>query len=97
MSRFEGLKLLDHRKLTPGEMIRAVRKSIVEEIKAVELYEQFTEASDNKDFIKVMTDVTNEERRHIGEFLRLLLLLDKIEGEEYEKGGQEVDNLLKKK
>jgi hypothetical protein len=58
MSEFQGLKLLEDRKLTLPEMIRAVRKSMAEEIRgAIELYQQFAEAGDNEKFVKVMTEV----------------------------------------
>lgn len=63
------------RKLTPGELIRAIRLDIAAEEEAVHLYMAQAEATDDALARKVLIDVANEERQHVGEFSRLLELL----------------------
>lgn len=84
------------KKLSKEEMIRALRFSIVAEYEAIEIYKQFVESSDNFLFRRVMNDVINEEKIHAGEFLRVLFELAPDEKEFYDKGFDEVQNLIKK-
>jgi len=43
----------------------------------------------------VLLDIANEEKEHVGEFLRLLRELDPEEEEFYQKGYKEVEEILK--
>lgn len=58
--------------ITHEELIRAVRFMVQAEYKAVQLYMQLAESTDNKLAIEVPKDIADEESVHAGEFLRLL-------------------------
>ncbi len=82
------------RKLTEGEILRAIRFSVAAEYEAVQLYMQIAESTDNALVKKVMVDVANEEREHAGEFLRLLRELAPEEMDYYEHGYKEVEEMI---
>ncbi|MFA5766789.1 MAG: ferritin family protein, partial [Candidatus Paceibacterota bacterium] len=63
---------LNGRKLTTEELIRAIRFVIAAEYEAAQMYMQIVEATDNELVKKVLTSVTDEERVHAGEFLKVL-------------------------
>ena len=69
-SPFSGLA--NNKKLTNDELIRAVRFTVAAEFEATQLYMQLAASTDNKLAVKVLKAVADEERVHVGEFLRLL-------------------------
>ena len=91
---FAGLAL--DRKMTEEELIRAVRYNIAAEFEAIQLYVQLAESTDNKKAKAVLIDIANEEREHVGEFMRLLQELAPDEAKYYEKGRKEVEELFEK-
>jgi rubrerythrin len=91
---FAGLK--KDRKLTPEELIRAIRFMVAAEYEAVQLYMQLTESTDHKLAQEVLKDIADEERVHAGEFLRLLKELAPDEERHYQKGAEEVEEIIKK-
>ena len=93
-SPFSGLAY--PRKLTNEELIRAIRFAIAGEYEATQVYMQLAESTDNKHAIAVLKDISNEERVHIGEFLRLLRELAPDEDKFYAKGAKEVEELIEK-
>ena len=93
-SSFSGLA--NNRMLTDEELIRAIRFMVAAEYEAIQLYTQLAESTDNKLAIDVLKDISNEERMHAGEFLKLLFKLAPDEEKFYNKGAQEVDNEIKK-
>lgn len=93
---FEGNNLNRDKKLSKEEMARSLRFVIAAEYEAIQLYQQLAEASDNFLFKKVMLDIANEEKIHAGEFLRVLLEIDDKEKDFYDKGFNEVQDLIKK-
>jgi rubrerythrin len=50
----------------------------------------------NKVVRKVLLDVAKEEKTHVGELQALLLMSDKQQTEELEKGRKEIKELLEK-
>ena len=82
------------RKLTPGELIRAIRLDIAAEHEAVHIYMAHAEATDNPVARQILIDVANEERVHIGEFERLLEILTGDEQRWREEGRGEVNEIL---
>ncbi len=84
------------RKLSKEELIRAIRFDIAAEYEAVQLYSQLIDATDDKLAIAVLKDIADEERKHAGQFLRLLEHLSKDEEKFYREGFEETDNMLKK-
>ena len=81
------------RKLTLGELIRAIRLNVAAEEEATALYEAHAEATDNPVARKVLLDVANEERVHVGEFVQLLEILTQDEKAWMENGYDEVEEL----
>jgi Uncharacterized conserved protein len=90
---FSGLA--NEGKLTDEELIRAIRFAAAGEFEAIQLYMQLAESTDNKLAIDVLKDIANEERVHVGEFLRLLYELAPDEKKFYAKGAKEVEEIKK--
>lgn len=93
-SPFSGLA--SDRKLTKSELIRAIRFVTAAEYEAVQLYMQLAESIDNKLAAEVLKDIADEERVHVGEFLRLLKELAPDEEKFYAEGAKEVEEEIKK-
>lgn len=88
-SPFSGLANV--RKLTPEELVRAVRFMVAAEYEAVQLYMQLAESTDDALAIEILKDIADEERVHAGEFLRLLHELAPDEKKFYAEGAGEVE------
>ena len=67
------------RKLTLEELIRAMRMNLCAEEEATALYMAHAEATDNPLARKVLIDIANEERVHVGEFNELINILTNYE------------------
>jgi len=93
-SPFSGLA--NDRKLTHAELVRAIRFMVAGEYEAVQLYMQLAESTDNKLAVEVLKDIADEERVHVGEFLRLLSELAPDEEKFYAEGAKEVEKEIKK-
>ena len=93
-SSFSGLA--NRRKLTPDELVRAIRFAVAAEYEATQLYMQLAESTDNKLAVEVLKDIADEEIVHVGEFLRLLQELDSNEEKLYTQGAKEVEEIIKK-
>lgn len=91
-SPFSGLA--NDRKLTHEELIRAIRFLVAAEYEAVQMYMQLAESIDNQFAQAVLKDVADEERVHAGEFLKLLYHLAPDEEKLYEKGADEVEEIM---
>jgi rubrerythrin len=57
---------------------------------------QLAESTDNKLAVAVLKDIVDEERVHVGEFLRLLYELSPDEEKLYAEGAKEVETEIKK-
>jgi rubrerythrin len=88
--------LKSDRKLTHEELVRAIRFMIAAEYEAIQLYQQTAESTDNKLAREVLIDIANEEKEHVGEFLRLLRELDPNEENFYKEGYEEVEEMMAK-
>jgi rubrerythrin len=69
---------------------------VAAECEATQLYVQLAESTDNKLAVAVLKDIANEERVHIGEFLRLLHELSPDEEKFYAMGTKEVEAMIEK-
>lgn len=78
--------LKNDRNLTDEELVRAIRFMIAAEYEAVQLYNQLAESIDNEMAIKILNDIADEEKVHVGEFMKLLFTLDPKEAEHYQEG-----------
>lgn len=81
------------RKLNKEELVRALRLDLAAEHEAVHLYLAHADVCDNPLAEAVLRDIANEERKHIGEFQRLILLLTGDEQQFNDEGAQEVEQL----
>lgn len=81
------------RKLTKEELIRAIRLNVAAEHEAVHVYMAHAEATDDPLAKKVLIDIANEERVHVGEFARLLQILTGDEDTFLKEGADEVDEM----
>ncbi len=71
-----------------------LRAAIIAELDAINLYEQMANLTKNEKLKKLLLDVAREEKTHVGEFLALLLKLDKEQEKELKEGEKEVKELL---
>ena len=74
-----------------------LRAAIIGELDAINLYEEFSNMTDNEDLKSVLLDVAEEEKTHVGEFQTMLLRLDNEQEIELAKGKKEVEELTGKK
>lgn len=81
-------------KLTRAELVRAIRLNIAAEHEAVHLYMAHADATDHPLAKEVLTDIANEEREHIGEFMRLLEVLAGDEADWLASGREEVEEMI---
>jgi len=81
------------RNLTKEELIRALRMDIAAEQEAIYMYMAHAEAIDHPLARKVLIDIANEERVHLGEFERLLEILTEDEDQWMADGREEVNEM----
>ncbi len=74
-----------------------LRIAIMAELDAINLYEQMADMTDDGDLKKVLMDVAQEEKTHVGEFQTMLLRMDEEQVRELAKGKNEVEELTGKK
>lgn len=87
---------IPERKMTPQELVRAIRLDLAAEHEAVHTYLAHADATDDPVAKSVLIDIANEERVHAGEFGRLLSILTGDEDEFLKKGAAEVDDMVSK-
>ncbi len=56
-----------------------VRKAIIDELEAVNYYEDFIQRLQSPDAIELMQHINDEEKEHIAELTELLRLLDPMQ------------------
>lgn len=89
---FSGM--VPERKMTLGELVRALRLDLAAEHEAVHTYLAHADATDNPLAKAVLTDIADEERVHAGEFARLIAILTGDEDDLLRKGTLEVDAMV---
>ena len=82
------------RKLTDEELVNAIRQDLVGELEAIHEYDAHVLATDNEDATKVLSDIRDEEREHMGELLELLERLAPDEKGFHDEGRDEVREML---
>ena len=81
------------RTLTDTETLRALRFAIAAEFEAIQIYEQLAESIENEDVVKVLMEIADDERVHVGELQKVLLDLSPEEAEKYDEGSDEAEEL----
>ena len=69
------------------------RLGIIAEFDAINLYEQMANLASDPGLKRVLEDIANEEKTHVGEFLEMLKRLDPRQVKELENGRKEVKEL----
>jgi len=82
------------RKITKEELIQAIRQDIAGELEAIFIYDAHVQATDDEFAKKVLADIRDEEKAHVGELMTLLRHLDPREAELFEEGEQEVKEMM---
>ncbi|RKD34420.1 demethoxyubiquinone hydroxylase family protein [Thermohalobacter berrensis] len=87
-----GMKI--PKKITKEELIQAIRQDIVGELEAIFLYDAHAQATDDPRAKKILEDIRDEEREHVGELMTLLNILDPREAELFANGKEEVKEMM---
>lgn len=82
------------RKMSREELIQAIRLDIAGELEAIYVYDAHVHATDELVAQKVIADIRDEEKIHVGELLALLQVLDPKEKRPLADGKAEVNELL---
>lgn len=82
------------KKITKEELINAIRQDIVGELEAIFLYDAHAKATDDPRAKKILEDIRDEEREHVGELMTLLNILDPNEAELFANGKEEVKEMM---
>ena len=82
------------KKMTTAELIQAIRLNIAGELEAIYVYDAHVRATDNEIAKKVIAEIRDEEKAHVGELMTLLRILDPSEAEHLESGESEVKEML---
>ena len=82
------------RKMTKEEVIQAIRLDIAGELEAIYVYDAHVQATDDPVARKVIADIRDEEKAHVGELMTLLRHLDPDEAEHFASGEAEVKEML---
>jgi rubrerythrin len=75
--------------------MQILRQGIQEEFKAIDLYEQLASITNTISVRKLLLDIANEEKTHIGEFKYLLEIIDPDHERKENDGEKESEELLK--
>lgn len=81
-------------KISKEELIQAIRVDIAGELEAIFLYDAHVQATDDPLAKKVLADIRDEEKAHVGELMTLLRHLDPEEAEHLAEGENEVKKML---
>ena len=82
------------RTMTLQELLEAIRLDIASELEAIYVYDAHVQATDNEAAKKVLSDIRDEEKAHVGELMTLLYALDPKEAEHFASGKAEVQEMM---
>ena len=82
------------RKMTKDELIQALRLDIANELEAIYVYDAHVNATDDAAAKKVIGDIRDEEKVHVGELMTLLRTLNPTEMALFISGEAEVKKML---
>ena len=87
---------IDLKNAKKGEVDKEIlRLGIIAELDAINLYEQLSTMTENKNIQIILQDIAKEEKTHVGEFQALLLRLDEEQVRELAGGKKEVEEKTK--
>jgi rubrerythrin len=76
------------------ELASAIRQDIKAEQEAIQLYQTHAESTDNEQAKKLLTDIADEERVHLGELNKLLSFVQPNEGPLHDEGEKEAGDKM---
>ena len=82
------------RKMTKEELVQAIRLDIASELEAIFIYDAHVQATEDVIATKVLGDIRDEEKAHVGELITLLMNLDPKEFDQFALGESEVNGML---
>jgi len=82
------------RKITKEELIQAIRIDIASELEAIYLYDAHVMATDDPVAKKVLADIRDEEKEHVGELMALMRYLDPDLAQLLTNGENEVKEMM---
>ncbi|MDR1921018.1 MAG: demethoxyubiquinone hydroxylase family protein [Candidatus Adiutrix sp.] len=82
------------RKITKDELVQALRIDIAGELEAIFLYDAHVQATDDPVVKKVLADIRDEEKTHVGELTALMRYLDPAVTELLTAGENEVKEMM---
>ncbi len=88
------LDTISTRKLDKEGVAQAIRLAVIGELDAINLYLQLASAVDDPGISRVLRDIAEEEKVHVGELMEVLRRIDKEQEEGLEKGKREVEELM---
>ena len=79
-------------------IVRALRQSVAAELDAINMYQKMADSillvqwddEQKHELVRVIKEIADEEKAHVGEFQKLIAMLDKEEIMNYKKGAKEV-------
>lgn len=85
---------IDLNKVDPENLDKEIlRAGLIAELDAISFYEQMAVKTNNEDIKKVLLDVAEEEKEHVGEFETLLMREDPEQVEQSKEGKEEVEEM----
>ena len=82
------------RKISKVELIQALRVDIASELEAIYLYDAHAHATDDPLAKKVLMDIRDEEKEHVGELMTLMRYLDPELTKHLMSGEEEVKEMM---
>ncbi|MGB4469442.1 MAG: hypothetical protein WBI37_02250 [Tepidanaerobacteraceae bacterium] len=82
------------RKVSKQELIQAIRLDIAAELEAIFIYDAHIQATDDVFVKRVLSDIRDEEKAHVGELMTLLRHLDPTEADFFLEGEEEVREMM---
>jgi len=82
------------RQMTEQELIQAIRLNIAGELEAIYIYDAHIQATTNEIAKRVLSDIRDEEKAHVGELITLLHILDPKAADAFAEGEAEVKEML---
>jgi len=82
------------KKISKEELIQAIRLDIAGELEAISIYDSHVQATDDELAKKVLSDIRDEEKAHVGELMTLLKHLDLTLSKNLLSGELEVTKMM---
>jgi rubrerythrin len=72
------------------DLIQAIRLDIIDELEAIISYEAHITATNDERAKKILANISDEEKKHVGKLQQLLTILSPKDSENIEKGKQAI-------